>query len=347
MRALVYEQFRGPVEVVEVPAPTAPAGGAVVRVASSGLCRSDWHAWVGHDSDVVLPQVPGHEFAGVVAAVGVGVDPAWVGRSVTAPFVQGCGECAWCRAGEGQVCPAQRQPGFTDPGSFAELVVVWAASTNLVPLPPGVPASTAAGLGCRVATAYRAVTARARVRQGEWVAVFGCGGVGLSVVAIAAGLGARVVAVDRSAAALDRARALGAEGVLPAGGDAVAAVVDLTAGGAAVAFDCLGSVQTCRDSILALARRGRQVQIGLLPPSAGRSEVPMDRVIGWELDVMGSHGMAARDYPAMLADVASGRLAVDGLLAGGPALGLRETAAALVGMADAPSTGIVLVDPST
>src|SRR3954449_12110856 len=157
VRALVFDSFGGPLEVREVPAPEPPPGGVVVRVAASGICRSDWHAWQGHDPDVVLPHVPGHELAGTVAAVGTGVRNWRVGDRVTVPFVNACGRCAQCAAGEQQVCTRQTQPGFTRWGSLAELVTVDASEVNRVALPDGLAASTAAALGCRYATAYRAV----------------------------------------------------------------------------------------------------------------------------------------------------------------------------------------------
>jgi alcohol dehydrogenase len=232
-----------------------------------------------------------------------------VGDRVTVPFVEGCGRCEWCRSGSAQVCPHQKQPGFTHWGSFAEYVALHAADTNLVALPPMVSFEAAASLGCRFATAYRALTGRARLAAGEWLTVVGAGGVGLSAIMIAKAIGAHVIAVDRQAGALDKATALGADHVVAAGGlgadrvdDVPARVLELTGGGSHVAVDAVGSEETCADSILSLRRRGRHVQVGLLPPVGGRHpRVPMARVIGWELDVLGSHGMAAADYPGMLA----------------------------------------------
>ncbi len=350
MRALTYAAFGAPLEVIEVADPSAPPGGAVVRVVASGLCRSDWHGWMGHDSDITMfPHVPGHELAGIVESVGAGIDPSWVGRPVTSPFVMACGECTVCRHGDGQVCPRQRQPGFTDPGSFAERVVVHAAGTNLVALPEGLDPRTAAGLGCRVATAHRAVVARARVGDGEAVVVLGCGGVGLAAVAVARSRGARVCAVDVDPGARARASEHGADmaldGALPEP-RLVKAVNAWAGGGADVSIDALGSPQTCRAGILSLGPRGRHVQVGLLPPAAGLADVPMERVISRELDVLGSHGMAASDYPALLDDVATGRLDLPGLLAPGGPLGLAEAGAALAAMGTSPSRGIVIVDPS-
>lgn len=343
---MTFDEFGGPVVVRDVPAPGAPSGGVVVTVHASGLCLSDWHAWAGHDDDItVLPHVPGHELAGVVAAVGAGVTRWRVGDRVTSPFVCGCGRCEWCRSGHAQVCPDQTQPGFTHAGSFAEQVVLHAADTNLVAVPDAVDDATAASLGCRFATAFRAVVGRARVRAGEEVVVVGAGGVGLSAVMVAASLGARVVAVDRHDGALEAARRAGATGtVLAAGGvDVPAAVHDLTGGGAHVSVDAVGSERTCADAVLSLRRRGRHVQVGLLPPVTGHPRVPMARVIGWELDVLGSHGMAAADYPAMLALVADGSLRPQDLVT--HVVGLDDGAALLPRLADAPRAGMVVVDP--
>src|SRR6476646_7999342 len=223
VRALTFDSFGGPLEVREVPVPEPVPGGVVVQVGASGICRSDWQAWQGHDRDVVLPHVPGHELAGTVAAVGTGVRRWAVGDRVTVPFVNACGVCAQCAAGEHQVCARQTQPGFTHWGSLAEFVALDAADVNLVAVPEALELSTAAALGCRYATAFRAVVQVGRVRAGEWVAVHGCGGVGLSAVQIAAAAGARVVAVDVSPGALELARELGAEHVVDGAGAVPAA----------------------------------------------------------------------------------------------------------------------------
>ncbi|GAA0421496.1 zinc-binding dehydrogenase [Leifsonia naganoensis] len=342
MRALLYDTFAGPVRVAEVADPVAPEGGAIVRVAASGLCRSDWHAWAGHDDTVRLPQVPGHEFAGVVESVGAGVERWRPGDRVTAPFVNGCGRCEWCRSGQAQVCPDQTQPGFTHWGSHAELVAVRAADLNLVALPDDIDDAAAASLGCRFATAYRAVTARARIQPGEWIAVYGAGGVGLSAVMIAAALGARPIAVDRSPAALELARRFGAEHTLEAGDGTPSAIAELTGGGAHVSVDAVGSPATAGAALHSLRRRGRHVQIGLLP--GGGPVLPLDRVIGWELDVLGSHGMAAADYAEMLDLVASGAVSPEALV--GSHVGLAEAALLLPAAASAPPVGIAVLDPT-
>jgi alcohol dehydrogenase len=344
VRAVVLDGVRAEPEVRDVPAPTAPDRGVVVQVKATGMCRSDWHAWAGHE-DISFPHVPGHELAGVVVETGSGVQRWRVGDRVTVPFVCGCGVCEWCLAGDAQVCPDQQQPGFSHWGSFAEFVALHAADTNLVALPESVEFATAASLGCRFATAYRAVVDRADAAQGEWVAVVGAGGVGLSAVMIARAVGARVVAVDRHSEALAVAAELGAEQlVLADGKDVPAAVADLTGGGSHVAIDAVGSEQTCADALLSLRRRGRHVQIGLLPPVDGQPRVPMARVIGWELDLMGSHGMAASDYPRMMAMVEQGRLRPDRLVE--RTIGLAEAARLLPEFDRATVAGMTMIDPA-
>ncbi|WP_353953721.1 zinc-dependent alcohol dehydrogenase family protein [Knoellia sp. S7-12] len=336
MRAVAYERHGQIPTLRHLPEPDCPEDGVVIAVRATGVCRSDWHAWKGHDP-VPLPQIPGHELAGTIAEVGDDVRNWRVGDRVTVPFVCGCGVCDYCRAGDAQVCPDQTQPGFTGPGSFAERVAIRAADINLVALPESIDFVTAASLGCRFATAFRAITAHGRLRPGDWLAVHGCGGVGLSAVMIGQALGARVVAVDISDAALDRAQELGAEHVVHAGQDAdtAAMIREITQGGAHVSIDALGTPATAVASVSCLRRRGRHVQVGLLLGAASTPPLPMDRVIAQELEIYGSHGMAAHEYAAMLALVEDGTLRPDRLV--GEVLALEEAGVALAAM-DLPAT---------
>ncbi|MEH0973338.1 zinc-dependent alcohol dehydrogenase family protein [Micromonospora sp. CPCC 205546] len=349
MRAVVFDGFGAAPEVRDVPEPVPPPGGAVVRVEATGLCRSDWHGWQGHDPDIRLPHVPGHEFAGVVAAVGAGVRGWRPGDRVTAPFVCACGRCPACLSGDQQVCERQTQPGFTHWGSFAEYVTVRDAEINLIRLPDGLGFPAAAALGCRFATAFRAVVDQGRVAAGEWVAVHGCGGVGLSAVMIAAACGARVVAVDVAPGALELARRFGASvcldgGALTAAGAVGAAVREATGGGAHLSLDALGSHATCGASIESLRRRGRHVQVGLLPAAQGRPALPMDLVIAYELELRGSHGMPAHAYPELLRLVTAGVLRPAELIT--RTIGLTEVPRALATMdGPHPGGGMCLIRP--
>ncbi|MEU0671781.1 zinc-dependent alcohol dehydrogenase family protein [Streptomyces sp. NPDC006172] len=345
MRAVVFERYGEPAEVREVADPEPAPHGVVVRVEATGLCRSDWHGWMGHDPDITLPHVPGHELAGVVEEVGAQVTSWHPGDRVTVPFVCGCGACPSCAAGDHQVCERQTQPGFTHWGSFAQYVALDHADVNLVAIPDDLSYATAASLGCRFATAFRAVVRQGRVAAGEWVAVHGCGGVGLSAVMIAAACGARAVAVDVSPHALELARRFGATACLDAREtpDTASAIHELTGGGAHLSLDALGSPATCAASVNGLRRRGRHVQVGLLPSADGTTPVPLARAVALELELLGSHGMAAHAYPEMLELVRAGLLRPDLLVTS--TIALDAVPEALAALGTAPGAGVTVIEP--
>ncbi|MEM9663775.1 MAG: zinc-dependent alcohol dehydrogenase family protein [Bacteroidota bacterium] len=345
MRALVYDAFATPPELRTVPDPAPEPHGVVLAVKATGLCRSDWHGWAGHDPDITLPHVPGHEVAGVVQAVGREVMRWAVGDRVTVPFVGGCGTCPPCLSGQQQVCDDQFQPGFTHWGTLAEYVSIHRADLNLVRLPPAMDYAAAASLGCRFITAFRALVDQGRVAAGQWVAVHGCGGVGLSAVMIAQAMGAHVIGVDITEEALARARALGAVATVNATQvpDVVEAVVALTQGGAHVSLDALGHPTTCVNSILSLRKQGKHVQVGLLLAEHRTPALPMDRVIAYELEILGSHGMQAHRYGPMLAMIESGRLNPAALL--GRTIGLEAASEALMQMDQHTTAGVTVVTP--
>lgn len=343
MKAVLYEAFGRRPELVTVPDPAPEPDGVVLRVEASGVCRSDWHGWVGHDPDIRLPHVPGHELAGVVEEVGRQVTRWRVGDRVTVPFVGGCGACPECQAGHQQVCHHQFQPGFTHWGSFAERVSIHRADLNLVALPDTLGFTAAASLGCRFATSFRAVVDQGRVTGGEWVAVHGCGGVGLSAVMIARALGAHVVGIDIDPQALALARGLGAREVIDARevDDVAEAVRAVTDGGAHLSLDALGHPQTCFDSIACLRRRGRHVQVGLLLADQSTPAVPMRLVVAHELEILGSHGMQAHRYDAMLGLIEAGRLEPERLI--GATIDLEQSIDALTGMDSFGSAGATVI----
>jgi alcohol dehydrogenase len=345
MQAVLFDQFQGPLRVERVDDPAPTADGAVIAVRATGLCRSDWHAWQGHDADLRrLPHVPGHEFVGEVVAVGAAVNRRRVGERVTMPFVAGCGACAECQGGAPQVCPQQYQPGFTGWGSFAELVAIRYADFNLVPVPPEIDDVTAATFGCRLATAYRAVALLGRVAAGQWVAVHGCGGAGLSAVMIAAALGARPIAVDVEDDALALAAKMGAEHVLNSRrvDDVADAIRVWTDRGADLSLDALGSGETATNSIRCLRPRGRHVQVGLLLGAEAQPRLPMELVISRELELYGAHGLAAADYGPLLAIASRGQIRPQALVR--RVISLAEAPAALAAMGDFGSPGITVIN---
>jgi alcohol dehydrogenase len=344
LRAVAYQRFSGEISVEDVVAPDPQPDGVVIAVRAAGVCRSDWHGWQGHDADIrALPHVPGHEFAGEVVEVGRDVRKWRVGDRVTLPFVAGCGTCRECVAGAAQVCDRQFQPGFTAWGAFAEAVAVPFADYNLVALPASLDFVTAAALGCRLATAYRAVALQGRARGGEWVAVYGCGGVGLSAIMVAAALGARPIAVDVRDESLAMAKMFGAEHALNANiVDPVAAMHDLSDGGVQLSLDALGSAVTAANSIKSLRKRGRHVQVGLLAGAEFQPRLPMELVIGRELELYGSHGLAAADYGPLLDLILAGKLPVGSMVK--RKISLAEAPAALAAMGSFGEPGITVID---
>jgi alcohol dehydrogenase len=342
VKAAIFSAFEGPIAVVDVEEPVPQPDGVVVRVEATGLCRSDWHGWMGHDPDITLPHVPGHELVGTVVEVGGDVGAWEVGDRVTVPFVAGCGRCELCSNGDEQVCPNQFQPGFTAWGSFAEYVGLRYADRNLVRVPGRINGTAAALLGCRIATAYRGVVVQGRVAAGDWVAVHGCGGVGLAAVMIARACEAHVVAVDPDPAARFLAQSLGADVVLDGDEDAelARALHETTGGGPHLSIDAIGHPAVVAASLRSLRPRGRHVQIGLLP--AGKVDIPMGSVIADELEILGSHGMQARRYPEMLAMIRDGHLRPEALVTS--TISLSEVPQALPAMGAAHKAGVTVID---
>ncbi len=343
MKAAVFEQFQSPLTIRTVPDPVPELDGAVIAVRACGICRSDWHGWMGHDSDVRLPHVPGHELAGEIVAVGRNVAHWSVGQRVTVPFCCGCGICSQCKSGNQQICDNYTQPGFTQWGAFAEFVAIQQADVNLVLLPEDIDYVTAASLGCRFATSFRAVVVQGRIQPGEWVAVHGCGGVGLSAVMIAAASGAHVIAVDIRSDRLDLAMRCRASVIINASDtDAVAEIQKISGGGVHLSLDALGSRTTCWNSIKCLRKRGRHVQVGLMLGADADPPIPMSAVIANELEILGSHGMQAFAYSRMLRMISSGKLRPELLIS--DRVPLIQAAELLPKLNDFPGHGVTVID---
>jgi alcohol dehydrogenase len=343
MKAVLYEAFAEPPRIVKFPDPAPEPHGVVVKVMATGVCRSDWHGWVGHDPDIKLPHIPGHELAGIVETVGKDVTLWKNGDRVTVPFVGGCGACPQCHSGNHQVCDHQFQPGFTHWGSFAEYVSIHYADINLVRLPETIDFATAASLGCRFVTSFRAIVDQGRVSAGQWVAVHGCGGVGLSAIMIANAQGAQVVAIDIADQKLELAKSVGAVATVNASkvANVIEAVMEITKGGAHVSVDALGHATTCFNSISNLRKRGKHIQVGLMPAENSMPKIPMGKVIAHELEILGSHGMQAHRYDSMLAMIQSGKLSPEKLI--GKTISLEQSVDALMNMDKFETTGVTVV----
>ena len=343
MKALLYENFQGTPKITQVQDPNPSPDGVVIEVKATGLCRSDWHGWMGHDDDIELPHVPGHEFAGIIAAVGKDVKNWKVGDRVTVPFVCACGKCPECASGNQQVCDVQFQPGFTHWGSFAQYVAIERAEINLVSVPEDITMETAASLGCRFATSFRAVVDQGKVSGGQWVAIHGCGGIGLSAIMIANAMGAQIIAIDIDENKLKLAEQVGASFTINAAkvANVVEAVREISKGGVHVSIDALGSAETSFNSIANLRKRGKHIQVGLMLADHKHAAVPMNQVLSKELEIYGSHGMQAYRYPDMLQMIQSGKMNPELLI--GAKISLEEALTALPEMDKFKGTGITLI----
>jgi alcohol dehydrogenase len=348
MDAAVLCAYGEPLEITAREPPTPGRCDAVVEVEACGLCRSDWHAWRGHgewaDDGVPAGTVLGHEPAGRVRSVGAAVETVEPGDRVVVPFDLGCGRCEHCGAGRGNVCRDGRALGFEPgaPGAFAERVRVPRAEHNPTTLPEGVPFVAAAALGCRFATAYAGLE-RAALEADERLVVFGCGGVGLSVVQIASARGATVVAVDVDPAALSMAAELGADETIDATATDVVGTVREN-GGAAVSVDALGRAETARNAVRCLRERGRHVQIGLTTDAErGSVPLPTDWMTRWEVTWLGTRGLAPSRYDEPVGAVADGVFDPGALVTREVSLG--EISERLAAMDEYATRGVEVVRP--
>lgn len=300
MKAAVIEAFNAPLVIQDVPSPECPKDGVIVELRACGVCRSDWHSWTGKDPDVKAPHVPGHEFAGIVIERGPDCTQFNIGDRVTAPFILSCGSCDVCKTGEPTTCDTQHVMSFSAWGAFAEYVAVPFADFNLVHLPTHIGFVEVAGMGCRVTTAFRALVDRANIQSGEWLAIHGCGGVGLSAVMIGKALGAKVLAIDVNDEALKMAKSFGADAALNVSQNPniAEAVAYLTDGGAHVSLEALGITETFHNSLKSLRKLGRHVQIGMPTGQHTSPTIPLlDMIYSRQLSLMGTRGMAANRFP--------------------------------------------------
>jgi D-arabinose 1-dehydrogenase-like Zn-dependent alcohol dehydrogenase len=348
LRAAVLEELGKPLVVRDVREPAVESHGAIVRVEANGICRTDWHGWVG-DWDWIgwklpLPWVMGHEFCGIVEELGREVGNFRIGDRVVVPQGQGEGKCEQCLTGHHNICDAGIFAGFSYWGGFGRYVSVPHADINLVRMPESLGFVEAAGLGCRFGTSFHGLVNRVQVRAGEWIAIHGCGGIGLSAVHIASALGANVIAVDIDEIKLAAARDLGAAAtVLARGPDPAGEIRELTKGGAHVAVDGLGIAETCQNAIRSLRKRGRHLQLGMTG-SAERGEIalPIDRIVGDEIDVFGSGSLPGPSYGAMLRMIETGKLEPRKLVS--RTVALEEVSDVLAAMSSYQTVGFTVID---
>ena len=314
MRAAVLRAYNADLVIEDVPDPACPPDGVVLKVMACGVCRSDWHGWVGEHPRVKPGQIGGHEYCGEVMAAGQ-LAKHKLGQIVVAPFILACGACPSCQSGNSHTCPNQRLPGFTEPGAFAEYVAV-PFDHNLAVLPDTLSPTLAAGLGCRVTTAWHALTGRAALQAGEWLAVHGTGGIGLSTLILGRALGARVIVVDIVPEKLAHALSLGAEAAVDAReGNTAAVIREITGGGAHVSVEALGIEVTTNASIECLRPLGRHVQVGMPVGHTAHMQINMNAVYMGNLALFGTRGMPSWRYPSLLSLIEAGRVDLTPLIA--------------------------------
>ncbi|MCB0669391.1 MAG: alcohol dehydrogenase catalytic domain-containing protein [Saprospiraceae bacterium] len=345
MRAIYYDQFGMQPVVKSVSLPKIKPQSVLVEVRATGLCRSDWHGWKGHDPDILLPHVPGHEFAGVIVQIGSEVNRWTPGDRVTTPFIQACGHCDYCRSGNQQVCEHQEQAGFTYWGSFAEYVEIKNAETNLVRIPEAMSFDEAAVLGCRFGTAYRAVVNQGGVDREDFLLILGGGGVGLSALLIGKALGARIAVVDVNPESLTTAMDFGAEKVYEnLNQSAIHDLVNWSEKGVDVCVDAIGHPALINSGLKTLRRRGRYIQVGLMPDQAGIPEISLGKLLAQELEILGSHGIQSWKYAEMLDFIIEQKLNIKDLIR--QHCSLLDAVALLTSMDKNQHFGITVIHPS-
>ena len=304
MRAAIVRNFNEDLSIETVNDPACPEDGVVLDVLACGVCRSDYHGWTGNHPLVKDGSIMGHEYCGVVVDAGPKAKYK-IGDRLIAPFILGCGSCPSCQSGKSNTCATQIVPGFNAPGAYAEYVAV-PYDHNLVYLPDSMSPALAAGLGCRVTTAWHALTDRAAVTAGEWVAVHGTGGIGLSAMLLAKMIGAKVVVVDIVKEKLDSALALGADAAVNAAEtDAAEAIRSITNGGADVSIEALGHPLTTNASVECLATLGRHVHVGM-PGGDGMMNINLRAIYMKQLSFYGTRGMPSWKYPSLLTMIERG-----------------------------------------
>lgn len=347
MRVAALTGYGQPLEIITLPDPVPPDDGVVLRVLACGICRSDFHVWNGDwrwRLPVSFPHILGHECVGEIAALGRGVSGWKVGDRVVVPFHLDCGRCRFCAEGRSNLCDHYTAIGFQAPGGFAELLAVPAADRNLVRLDPRVDPILAAGLGCRLMTAWHALNDQVQLTAGDRVAIFGGGGLGLSALVVARAAGVPVVVVDLNPAALELARKNGAVAAIDPSEATPDRLSQALGGAPTVTVDAVGHRDAAGGALAALAKGGAHLQLGLTGAGEqGMFPLPIDRIVKAELRVLGSVGCPAPSYRRLLEAVASGRVNLGGLA---PARGgLDGISPVLEGMGSGRAAGLTVAIP--
>lgn len=313
MKALLLSKYEN-LEVKELPTPDPGPGEVLVRVAACGICGSDVHGYDGSSGRRIPPIVMGHEAAGVVASVGAGVTRYRPGERVTFDSTVYCGECAFCRRGQVNLCDRRQVIGvscgdYRRAGAFAEYVTV--PERILYPLPDGLSFSDAAMLEA-ASVAIHAVHV-AEVRSGETALVIGAGMIGLLILQAARAAGcARIFVVDVDATRLALARSLGADSVVDGAGETVISrIAELTSGnGVDVVLEAVGRQETVATAIDCVCKGGTVALVGNIAPQV---TIPLQKVVTRQIRLQGSCASAG-EYPQAMEWMAQGKINVAPLI---------------------------------
>jgi len=344
MKALVIEDVKK-ASLQDFANPKLTDDGVIIELKANGVCRSDWHTWVG-DIPIKNPII-GHEATGVIAEVGRNVKNYKKGDRIIVPFSGSDGTCSCCQQGHTNLCDHMLAPGGSYNGAYAQYMHVPLADRNLIHLPEEISFTDGAALGCRTMTAYHGLIDRVKVRPGEYVVVYGCGGVGLSAINIAAAVGATVIGVDINPKNLELAKAMGAAYTINSTKtNPQEEVMAITKVGAHVGVDALGIPQTCVGSITSLRKLGRHLQVGVTTKAEqGVIPVPVDLIVFKELELYGTLGMPVTGYDALLSLVAQGKLTPGKMVTG--EISLSEVPSIFEQMSNFTATGTYVVTDFT
>ncbi len=312
MKAAILYAAKEPLRVEEIPTPTPGAGEVLIKVAACGLCHTDLH-YIDHGTPTFKkpPIILGHEVSGTIAGVGAGVTDWKEGDRVLLPAVYGCGTCAMCRTGRENVCERMVMFGNNVDGGYAEYILAPAKDT--LSLPDELPLIESAIIADATTTPYHAVVNRGQVKPGDRVVVFGCGGIGINVVQVAAAVGAQVIAVDIADQKLEWARELGAHITL---NSTKFERIDkeirkLTGGGADIGFEAIGNPVVQSQTFNSLRTGGRFVVVGF---ASKPMQLNTGKVMYREMEIIGSLGCRAVDYPRVIELARQGKIKVKKLV---------------------------------
>lgn len=312
MKAAVFYAPKEKLKVEEVPTPEPGSGELLVKVAACGLCHTDLsYIDYGVPTFKKPPLILGHEVSGTVAALGSNVDGWEEGNPVLLPAVYGCGKCNMCRTGRENVCEEMIMFGNNIDGGYAEYVL--APAKEVVSLPKEIPLIEGSIIADAITTPYHAVVNQGKVKPGDSVVVFGCGGVGINLVQMAVAVGAQVVAVDVMDNKLEWAKKLGAHATI---NSKEVERVDkevrkLTGGGAEIGFEAIGNATVQEQTFASVRNGGRFVMVGYSPKPMSLNA---GRVMYREMEIIGSLGCRVADYPRVVELARQGKIKVKELV---------------------------------